>query len=453
MRLPIRVRLTLAFAAVMAVLLAGAGAFLYARLGAELLHTTDSALRAQAAAVAAGIGQQGVAFGDQASTGVATFAQLVDGSGRIVESSARVAGVQVVSTAQLASAKGPTFLERAIPGVAGVARVLVVPSNESGEHLFVLVGSSLQGRHEVLSRFLLMLVVGGPAALALASAAGWALAGAALRPVERMRQEAEAVSVSDGGRRLPIPDTRDEIARLGTTLNSMLERLHVAFNRERQFVDDASHELRTPLAILKTELELALSRPKTPPELEGALRSASEETDRLAALADDLLLYSRANGGRIPMHKEEVRLDEAIRRAVSAHDSRSKAAGVSIDVQVPSEVVRVDVARLRQAVDNLMSNAFRHTPPGGHIWVRGSREGPWVRLVFEDSGRGFPPGFMQRAFEPFARGAPDRAGAHEGAGLGLAIVRAVAEAHGGHATAENRPEGGARVTLLLRVAE
>src|SRR2546428_3824323 len=129
----------------MALLLAAAGAFLYARLGAELLHTTDSALRTQAAAVAAGIGQSGVAFGDQASTGVATFAQLVDASGRIVESSAGVAGVSVVSGAQLASVKGPTFLEHTVPSVAGVARILVVPSNEPGAHLFVVVGSSLHG--------------------------------------------------------------------------------------------------------------------------------------------------------------------------------------------------------------------------------------------------------------------------------------------------------------------
>jgi signal transduction histidine kinase len=233
----------------------------------------------------------------------------------------------------------------------------------------------------------------------------------------------------------------------------MLDRLHGAFNRERQFVDDASHELRTPLTILKTELELALSRPRTPPELEGALRSASEETDRLAALAEDLLLYSRADGGRIPVYREEVRLDDVLRRAVATHDNRSKAAGVSIDVQAPEEIVRVDVARLRQAVDNLMTNALRHTPPGGHILVRGSRKGAWVRLEFEDSGSGFPPGFIQRAFEPFARGAAKRAEAPEGAGLGLAIVRAVAEAHGGRATAENRPDGGARVTLSLRVAE
>ena len=223
---------------------------------------------------------------------------------------------------------GSAFRHRV--SVPHALRLVVVPTDESGERLFVVVGSSLQGRHEVLAKFLLLLLIGGPLALALASLAGWALAGAALRPVDRMGEEAAAVSVSERGRRLPVPDTRDEIARLGARLNSMLDRLHVAFDRERQFVDDASHELHTPLTILKAELDLALSRPRTSRELESALRSASEETDRLAALAEDLLLYSRAEGGRIPVHRTNVELDDLLHRAVSGHARRAEAAGVSI---------------------------------------------------------------------------------------------------------------------------
>jgi len=173
-----------------------------------------------------------------------------------------------VSAAQLAAVKGPTFLERRAAGTRTPIRLLVVPADEPGQRLYVVAGSSLESRQEVLSRFLFVLTIGGTAALALASAAGWALAGAALRPVERMRREAAAISVSDQ-RRLPVPETGDEIERLGATLNSMLDRLQQAFNRERRFVDDASHELRSPLTILKAELDLALARPRTPPELEG----------------------------------------------------------------------------------------------------------------------------------------------------------------------------------------
>jgi heavy metal sensor kinase len=439
----------------MAFLLGAAGMFLYTRLGTELLRTIDSALRAQAEVVAAGI-QEGGNFGDQGRTstgGIETFIQVVDASGRILESTEAMAGVRLVGQAEVASAAGPRFLERKVGGEKDPVRLLIIPASESGERLFVVAGASLEGRQEVLTRFMLLLVIGGPIALAVASAAGWAMAGAALRPVERMRQEAAAISVSDRDRRLPVPDSGDEIGRLGETMNAMLDRLSIAFTAERRFVEDASHELRTPLTNLKTELDIALSRHRTRRQLEGALRSASEEADRLAALAKDLLLYSRADGGRFPLHREEVRLDELLGEARSALTTRAAAAGVAVEVQAPSETIRVDRARLRQAVDNLLSNSLRHTPPAGRIVARVVPDGTGLRLIVEDTGSGFPTGFLDRAFEPFARGPSERAGAPEGAGLGLAIVRAVAESHGGRAIAENRPEGGARVTLVLRVGE
>ena len=408
MLLPIRIRLTVAFAAVMALLLAAGGAFLYARLGAELLRTTDAALRSQADVVAAGISQGGGNFGDQtgnATATVETFAQVLNPSGGIVESSETVAAAPLVGAAELAAIKGSTFLEGSVPRIKGTIRLLVVPTDESGGRLFVVVGSSLQGRHEVLSRFLLLLLIGGPLGLALASLAGWALAGAALRPVDRMGEEAAAISVSDRSRRLPVPDSRDEITRLGSTLNSMLDRLQEAFDRERRFVDDASHELRTPVSILKAELELAMAKERTPEEIELAVRSATEEADRLAALAADLLLYARAEGGRVPVHRTNVELDDLLQRAVSGHARRAEAAGVSIEAESLQGTVFVDAARVRQAVDNLMTNALRHTPPGGRIRVRAVREVAGVRLVCDDTGSGFPRDFIDRAFEPFARAA------------------------------------------------
>src|SRR5205807_1609751 len=132
--------------------------------------------------------------------------------------------------------------------------------------------------------------------------------------------------------RLPIPAGRDEIARLGSTLNAMLGRLEAAFDRERRFVDDASHELRTPLAVLKAELDLARSRPRTNTELQAAVRSAAEEAARLTALAETLLVFSRAQGGRVPLHRQQVRLDELLQDACSALAMRAAAAGVDVRV-------------------------------------------------------------------------------------------------------------------------
>jgi len=452
-RLPIRLRLTLAFASSMALLLAVGGAFLYVRLGAELLRTTDAALSAQAGTVAAGIGQQNTSFADQtgnSAQGFGVFAQILDANGRVVEASDSVASAPLVSLTDLSSVSGPTFITRTVKGVDGPSRTLLVPVSEAGERNYVLVGTSLASRHEVLSRFLFVLLLGGPLALLATSAAGWTLAGAALKPVERMREEAAAISASEPSRRLPVTASGDEIARLGTTLNSMLDQLQAAMERERRFVADASHELRTPLAILKTELDIALARSRTPRELQSALRSAAEETDRLAALAEDLLVYSGSEGGRVPLHRTETRLDSLLANAGARFAVRAKDSAVRLRVDASAQAAHVDAARVRQAVDNLIDNALAHTPPGGDIDVRAARDREWVRLIVEDSGPGFPPDFVGRALEPFARGGSERAERRTGAGLGLAIVRAVAEAHGGHATAENRREGGARITVVLR---
>ena len=281
-----------------------------------------------------------------------------------------------------------------------------------------------------------------PEPLAIASAAGWAVADAALRPVERISREAAAISVSEPGRRLPIPVGRDEIARLGNTLNAMLGRLEAAFDRERRFVDDAIHELRTPLAILKAELDLAQSRFRTSQELQAAASSAAEEADRLTALAETLLVFSRAEAGRMPPHRQQTRLDELLQDTCSALAARAATAGVDVRVVPLGITAFIDPVRVRQAVDNIVSNALGHTPRGGQVRASATRDGDTVRLTVEDTGTGFDPAFLPRAFDPFARGPAEKAGSGQGAGLGLAIVRATAEAHGGRAAAANRAEGG-----------
>ncbi len=449
MRLPLRLRLTLAFAVAMTVVLTALGTFLYVRLGAELLHSIDMGLQPRAEVIAAGVGGAG-GFNDQPNELIdadEAFAQVLDltSPGLVVDSSQGVAGAPLVPVAELRTIDGPTFLTRSVPELDDEARLLVVPTDGR----FVVVGAILSDRREALTRLLVLFGIGGPIALAVASAAGWLLAGAALRPVERMRQEAAAISASEPERRLPVPPTGDELARLATTLNGMLERLQEAFGRERRFVDDASHELRTPLGILKAELDLSLSRPRSPQEMEVTIRRASDETNRLARLAQDLLVLSRAQGGQIPVHREDIDLGEVLEEACRDHRERARAAGVELVVRAPEGQARLDRARLRQAVENLVDNSLRHVSRGGTIGVTAANDGTKVSVAVRDSGPGFPPEFLARAFEPFARSEANAIDT-TGAGLGLAIVRAVAEAHGGSASAENPVEGGALVTLRLR---
>jgi signal transduction histidine kinase len=304
----------------------------------------------------------------------------------------------------------------------------------------VVVGASLEERDEALNGFLGELLIVGPIALVLASLLGYGVATAALRPVEAMRAEAAGVSAAEPGRRLPLPRARDEISRLGSTLNEMLDRLGRALQRERSFVADASHELRTPLALLKTELELALRNPRSQAELEQALRSAAAETDRLAQLAEDLLVLARSDQGRLPLRSTAVSVQAVLLAVAARFGRRAEEAGRAIEVDAADGlVVPADAVRLEQALGNLVENALRHGK--GSIRLSAVEADGRVELHVLDEGRGIPPEFVPRAFERFTRADQSRAGA--GAGLGLAIAQVIAQAHDGFARAANRPEGGA----------
>lgn len=453
MRLPIRARLTLISAALMALVLAVSGVFLYLRLRADLLEAVDSGLESQAAALLSNVlrpdGSLGVG-GGLIDPGDA-FAQVLGTGAVVLRSSPGLGSAPLLTEAEVAGLRGPRFLERDIQTVDEEVegRLLAVPV--AGARVLV-VGASLDDQHEALARLAALMAVGGPLVLILAGGVGWVVAGAALRPVERMRIQAAAISASEPGRRLPPAGTGDEVARLGETLNEMLDRLEQALQRERRFVDEASHELRTPLANLRIEVDLALRRARSSEELEAALRSAADETERLARLAEDLLVLARADRGRVPLRREEVDVAELVGGEVDAFAARARQAGVAIEARVPTGLrSSVDPLRMRQAVGNLLDNAVRSTPPQGTVTIEVGHADGFLSLEVRDTGEGFPAAFLRNAFEPFARpdaprSRPDR---DAGSGLGLAIVRAVAEAHGGTAEAANRPDGGAAVRLRI----
>lgn len=372
------------------------------------------------------------------------FAQVLDSSGRIVEASSAVEDKPLLAPAELSAVSDPTFMTRQLDPADDPVRLLAVAlDGPSGQ--VVVVGATLGDVIEARQQLLLVMGTVGPLGLLIMSAAGWLLAGAALRPVEHMRREAAAVSASELGRRLPVPGTGDELARLATTLNSMLDRLQEALEREHRFVDDASHELRTPLATLRAEIDLALSRSRDAGELEASLRSAQEDVMRLQRLADDLLLLARTHGGRVPIRRTTISLADLAARSIHTVESQAAEAGVTIDIEAADETVNVDPARLEQALRNLLENAIRHAPRGTVVRLECRRSDRLARVVVTDEGPGFRPDLLSRAFEPFTRGEAATDGS-SGVGLGLSIVHAVAEAHGGSVSAENTPHG-ARVTL------
>jgi signal transduction histidine kinase len=368
---------------------------------------------------------------------VATAERVMTPAGRIL---ARSGGTSpALPTAFLRDLSGPTFTQ--VTSKAGAMRLYLLPVNE-GQPLVVVVGSALTGLDKTMGSLELLLLLGDPAGLALASVVAFVVTGSALRPVERMRREADAISVTDLAKRLPVPGTHDEVGRLGETLNSLLDRLQAGVDRERRLLDDASHELRTPLSALKAELDLALSRARPAAELELALRSASEETNRLARLAQDLLVLSRSRDGGLAIHRVDMALGELLRRACARHQRRAAAADCRIECQVADTTILADPMKITQAIDNLLDNAVRYSGDGGIITVRAEIEASTATIAITNPGPGFSPQIVDRAFEPFV------SDAQSGAGLGLAIVQAVARAHGGQATAGNVP-GGARVAMTL----
>jgi signal transduction histidine kinase len=402
-RLPVRVRVTLAFAAVMAVVLGAAGLFVYLRLEASLDATIDDNLRRRAADMTVLVREgEAVPRGDE------------ENYARVVERPARSG-----------------FVDR--QGAKDPVRELETPL-ASGRTL--VVGTAIDDRNDALRNLLAVLLVGGPITLLLASLAGYGATAAALRPVERMRRRAAAIQPGDAAR-LPVGPADDEVGRLGATLNEMLGRLEVAYARERAFVADASHELRTPLAILRAELELALREGRSAEELEAAVRSAAEETDRLVSLAEDLLVIARVEEGRLPVRPVDVDARELLARFGPAA------------VQVPDGLtLRGDPERLQQALGNLVDNARRYG--GRSVELAAERVNGSVELHVRDDGPGFPPEFLDRAFERFTRADPARG--RGGTGLGLAIVDVIARAHGGAAGARNRSGGGADVWISLPCA-
>jgi two-component system OmpR family sensor kinase len=434
-RIPIRIRLTLAFVLALGIVLAALGWVVYTRFEDSLNENTDRALRSRATDIAALIDSSGPripgAGGERFIESEESFTQILDGKGTIVDATSRASSRALLTPDEVRRARdegsltltGDDVVEEGDP-----ARLFAVPV---GDYTLV-VGQATDDNAESLTTLRLLLGIGLPIALILASLAGYAVAAAALRPVEAMRRKAADVSDERPGEQLPIPPADDEIRRLGETLNAMLARLEAALERERGFVADASHELRTPLASLKTELELALRRDRTPDELRRALESATEETDRLSRLADDLLVLARSDRGTLPLRIEQI----PARELLDGVAAQFRGAEVRVDVPDGLEVDG-DRLRLEQAVGNLVANAATHGD--GTVIVSARSQDGAVELHVEDEGEGLPPGFAERAFERFTRA--DEARTAGGAGLGLAIVAAIARAHGGMAGFSPRERG------------
>jgi two-component system, OmpR family, sensor kinase len=453
-RMPVRLRVAVAFAIAMALVLAGTGIFIYARLSDDLATSLDQTLRQRAQDVSALVSDPHRSLAAEDPGRLIergeSFAELVEPSGRVLDSTASLHDQPLIGAGALALAtRGGRDRFINIPSAPGLnesARLLATPIRRGGRALLVVVGATRENRAEALRNLRTELLIAGPVALLLATGLGYVLAGAGLRTVEAMRARAASISADRPGERLPVPPTGDELERLGETLNHMLDRLEAALEQERAFVAEAGHELRTPLALLRAELDYALHYAEDEDELRDALRTASDETDRLVQLAADLLLIASAEQGRIPMRPEPLDAEELMGSVKKRFAWRAEAQGRRIELDARAGLtITGDRLRLEQALGNLVDNALRHGTGTVTLLAR-SADGR-IELGVHDEGPGFEPDFAGRAFQRFSRG--DSAHAGPGAGLGLAIVETIAHAHGGSAAAC----GGAQVVISLPGSE
>ncbi|MEV4419091.1 ATP-binding protein [Patulibacter sp. NPDC049589] len=453
-RLSVRLQVVVASTLAMALVLAGLGAFLRGQVTGGLDDGLDRTLEGRVADVAGSLvaGRSpaaAVPAGEADEDAVAV--QVLDRSGRVLAASPGLAAAPLLDAGERGRAAGDDVtVPRRDVGLRDddgdtdrfAARILARPVDDDRADLPIVVAAVSTDERDAAVRSLdTALLVGLPVAVLLSAVLGWGLAAGALRPVEAMRRRAEGIA-GPSDERLPVPPSRDEIARLGRTLNAMLDRQAEGFRRERAFAADASHELRTPLTILRTELDLAGRGERDADALRAALASASDETRRLERLAEDLLVLARAEAER-PDDRAEVRLrpllEDVRDRCSGAFAAEGRALEVTIDPRAPDGVAarRGDLAR---ALTGLAENALRHGAGDTELHV-GAVPDAQVRLHVLDRGPGVPDDLRGRVFDRFVTGAGDRR-ERRGTGLGLAIVAAVAEAHGGRAGVEDRDGGG-----------
>ena len=334
-------------------------------------------------------------------------------------------------------------------------RYRVAPLNEAGPDVAaILVAVPAEAVAYGPGDLLRSMLIVAPIVLLLAFGLGWWLAGRAFAPLGPMLDEIQAVS--DGRslhKRVAVPPTEDELARLATKVNEMLGRLEASFSSLRRFTADASHELKTPLTVLRSGIERAITHPKAPPEVLEVLEETLVETKRMAEMVDSLLMLARADEGRAPLHLEQVDLREILDEVSETAGIFSEQSGVRVSVAVPEMAVTVPVDRMRvrQLFMNLLTNAIKYTPAGGSVEIKSERVDGSVIVSVQDTGIGIAAGDLPHIFDRFWRvdQARSRTGQRPGAGLGLAICKWIAEAHGGAIAVQSRPGRGTTFTVIL----
>jgi two-component system OmpR family sensor kinase len=461
----LRVRLTLWYGSALAMVLITFSVVLYVLTARNLRDDVDQSLEETATAAVRSLEERGFLplideeellsqFPELAR--IDKFFQIFSPSGTITIRSPNIRQheVPLSRTALEATFNGQTILESAKYPHEPPLRLISVPIIHRGNLLYIVqVGTSMESTEDTLRRFLILLTVAMPIALAVSLAAGWFLAGRALRPVDAITLAAQRIAAGDLSQRLTMPTAPDEIGRLAGTFNNMIGRLDTSFRQIRQFTSDASHELRTPLTVMKGETELVLRRPRALEDYQAVLESNLEEIDRMTRIVEELLFLSRADMGEVKMESKPVFLETLVedihRQAPLLGQDRN--IEVVLGSVMPA-VVQGDELRLRELLLNLVENAIKYSHPGGKVEIGLVTNGQEAVLSVTDQGIGIGSEDHTKIFNRFFRTDGARAHTKKGTGLGLAICAWIAEFHKGRISVKSAVGQGSTFTVMLPLA-
>ena len=459
----VRGRLTLFWVAALATALVAVGGLIYILLARALYTRIDENLQAVVQIAMTSLANDLAEGQDYADAARSTAAEL--------SSRQQMLAIYDTSGRLLAEGGRDDDLEIALPEVTTIpgneAVLLTVSEAEDDDRhrlairrvsippldtaYVVVVGSGLEPTDEELESLREVLAYVIPIAIALAGAGGWFLARQSLAPVAAMAERARRIGVEDLGARLPVVNPRDELGRLAETFNDLLNRLEASLMQQRQFMADASHELRTPVTTSRTAAAVALQQSqRNEEEYRGTLTIIEQQTTRLSRIVEDMFTLARADAGSYPVRRTLMYLDEVVDDAVRAARVLADARQVRIELTtIPSASFCGDEELVRRLVGNLLDNAVRHTRPGSVVHVSLAHDTAQYLLSVTDAGAGITPEIQPHIFERFFRGDAARTSTDGGAGLGLALARWIARAHGGDVTLVRSSDDGTTFAATL----
>lgn len=448
----IRLRLTAWYVLTLAIALGAVAIALVIVFRTAMERQLDDELAGRAAQVIStlqvdeGLSLQGQS-GDESFVVGGEFVGLYDRSGKLLDSS--VAAPKPADAIAAFAAGSGTARSETVTGAAERLRIRAEPVVENGRYLATLVIARSLGPIDGAERQLLgILGVTLPLAVGIAAVGGYFLAYRALRPVEQLRRAAEEYGANDLSRRLAPGELRDdELGRLARTLDAMLDRVAAAVEQQRRFTGDASHELRTPIATILADASLSLERSRPVQDQRDTIARIESEAARMGRIVEGLLVLARDDARSRPTRTEELDLRAVLLASVRRVEPGASERGIRIETHIDGRLVVADRDDgLERVFDNLLDNAVRYAPDGSAIEIEAAARDGMARVVVSDHGPGIPVDERARVFERFHR-SPGTSG--PGAGLGLAIARAIVDAHGGRIAVAETSGGGA--TFVVQV--